>query len=952
MSASSQVTGIASGFDTAAIVGQLMQIEKIPYEKLDVKKQTQQLRLQAYQAVNSMLLKFRTSASSLSSQSLWRSKVATSTNEKSLTAIANQYAVNGSYSFKVAQLATASQFLTKGFASSKSAFVKQAEGEVSHKIGEITMSSAQTRVDTSAKINDLNGGKGVYRGSVRITDRANSTSIIDLSACDTMEDVVQALNASTGAQITASIKDGALHIEDNSGGSGAIRIQNVGAGSTATDLGIAGSSEDGDNFLQGRNVYVLGNDLSLSLLRDGLGIEEGMFTLRVTSNAQYYDVQVNIDDCHTVGDIIKRVNNEIEFRVQNHYNDPYSGGGWELLEGLRFGLSDDKTSFALLGVKEGHTYQFYDSGDMSAIAKQTPAAQLGLLGRNLVGSGQTSVEFARVLGAVDSPMIKNLAGVDGYGIGSAGSSYLIDIPFDRNTLISALNGGQGVDATMPLQLRLYEGGGDISNSPSLYKTLYDVLDQSALNDLLADPNATIQELVNFMNDSIARYAADPKNEAAGLWGLNFQIDEINQRLVIAGAQGGQKIEIMGTLANSLGLIRTGGNAIEQPNSPEVNDFYRGVTLISGNDDFNGASALGALDMLHELDLSDPGNDADAVLAAILDKLNGSLNLNLQVNYIDGFGIPSVRSLQDVAVDLSDLGDDLNPDSTVAELMDAINARIQEAVNAAASAEFGETIEVSAPKLRIDTYGQGFQWSNLDTTKEFSASGTVAETLGVDRSLSPVETQPYDVLGDFRFNPKASGYLQEMAITGATQLGYLNNGASLTFAGNETDTIDFDFGEGNSISIKMGDLRTALKDTGNSLNTTLAEYADILTALVQDKLDDAGITVTVNFGVGDNRLEINVEGDDVRQLVISGAGADATRTGIGAVNVADIPVDGMTIGLAGLKAAQLAPQEVAGLGDINMTIGGIEIKLSTEGLSGDSTLAQLVDRLNRELEKAA
>ncbi len=295
--ASQRVTGLVSGWDTQSIVESLMALERRPLEKLDVKKQTEELKLQAYQAVNTYLLKFRTSMASLSSTKLWNSKATVSTNEKSLTANANEYAANGSYSFKVAQLAAVTQYMSRGVANSKAPLAaqeKNADGSEppAYKLGEINLSSPKVRVDNSAKLEQLNGGKGVFRGSVRVTDAKGNTSVIDLSGCDTMDDVVNTLNDSSNAQINASIKNGALYIEDASGGAGTMKIQNVGSGTTATDLGIAGSStaaSAGETAaIHGRNVYTIGKDTSLKLLNDGLGVEEGMFAMNVTDNSGFY----------------------------------------------------------------------------------------------------------------------------------------------------------------------------------------------------------------------------------------------------------------------------------------------------------------------------------------------------------------------------------------------------------------------------------------------------------------------------------------------------------------------------------------------------------------------------------------------------------------------------------------------------------------------------------------
>ncbi len=156
-----RVTGIAStaaGFDTNGIVNSLMAIERRPYDDLDYKRQSEQLRLQAYQAVNTALLAFRSSVSGLSSRSLWNAKMTSSTNEKSIVATANEYAVKGAYSFKVAQVAAATEYASRAVLDAKAPLAPpkkvpdpENEGEMMdgppEKIGEIHLASAKTRVD-------------------------------------------------------------------------------------------------------------------------------------------------------------------------------------------------------------------------------------------------------------------------------------------------------------------------------------------------------------------------------------------------------------------------------------------------------------------------------------------------------------------------------------------------------------------------------------------------------------------------------------------------------------------------------------------------------------------------------------------------------------------------------------------------------------------------------------
>ena len=84
--------------------------------------------------------------------------------------------------------------------------------------------------------------------------------MIDLSTCQTINDVVNAINSASGIQVTAAVKSDPVHgdyllLTDNTGDSGnkgaALQVQNVGNGTTATALGLAGVGSSG-NTLTGK----------------------------------------------------------------------------------------------------------------------------------------------------------------------------------------------------------------------------------------------------------------------------------------------------------------------------------------------------------------------------------------------------------------------------------------------------------------------------------------------------------------------------------------------------------------------------------------------------------------------------------------------------------------------------------------------------------------------------
>ena len=1021
-----KVTGLASGFDTTSIVEQLMSLERVPYEKLDVKKQTEQLKLQAYQAVNTYLMKFRNSISSLSSSKLWNSKATVSTNEKSLTASANEYAVKGSYSFKVAQLATATQYMSKGFSSSKTPIVSQKEGEKPYKVGSVNLASAKTRVDNSAKLDVLNGGSGVYRGSIRVTDRKGNTSTIDLSACDTMDDVVRTINESSGALISASIEKGRLQVKDESGGTGILKIQNVGTGTTATNLGIAGvggmgTDTNDDNIIHGRNVYTLGNDMSLKLVNDGLGVEEGNFGLRIYGPDSYVEMSVNVDNCKTVGDVIKRVNDEIErLRTEGFGNDePNPGGGdpAELLKNLRFGVSGDGNSFSFTGVQEGNSYHFFDYDD-GTVFKSTPAAQLGLTkGIQTVATGQKEVMFDRVLGDVDSPLIRSLGGVTGNGVGIDAAEDRVPVEFNGSTKIKDLNKGNGIDISMPMQFIVLEGGKDangveISDSGSM-KMFTDVVDIDDLQALI-DADGTLEDLVNLINSSIADFAADNDNGAAGLRGLKFKIDVDNNRIVADGIQGGYSIQIAGSLAQSLGVTfarksdGSSGSALEldSANNPAmreaIDEFYGmgdGNQSLSDEFDNDPITMQSTMDKLVNM-LSDPSN----VTQSLTDLFSGK-SFQITVGEAYDSGTQQYLNFQrDGSGNILYESDGVTPKFTVATpttfnwdtILSSVTlddnttmGDIVNAMNAAIKDEFvtNQGYEGPVPEVRINSLGNGLQWSNMDFTKFWSfedasgsdaldAMGLAKDTVEVTPLLQPPAASAHDL------DPRATGYYNEIRVDSSNSdsitLNQLNFGQGITFGGKDDDTIDIEFKSGQKISITKAELAQALADkvadlqSGGSTITgagelTVDEYVDVLNSLLDEKIDDhypsstpAGDRFDMKFKVSENGGLIIDGLKNADSLIISGNLVDnyGFRTGITPVNISDVSKLGATheIKVNNLVAADFYRQDVEGLGEIHFYLGGDDsgdpFILSTKGLDQNSSFKDLINQLNAQLDKLA
>ena len=96
-------------------------------------------------------------------------------------------------------------------------------------------------VDPGVSLSELNGGAGFSPGEIRITDGTGATATIDLSTARTIDDVIQAINHAGTISVTAPADGDHLELIDTSGGTTrALKVQEVGGGTTAASLGLAG----------------------------------------------------------------------------------------------------------------------------------------------------------------------------------------------------------------------------------------------------------------------------------------------------------------------------------------------------------------------------------------------------------------------------------------------------------------------------------------------------------------------------------------------------------------------------------------------------------------------------------------------------------------------------------------------------------------------------------------
>ena len=293
--------GLISGIDTTALIEQLLAVEsriKFPIQARIARLSTAK---SALLDINSRLLNLQGTASAFRTNDIFNSVLASSSNPEALGVSTSGGPQPGSYAFIVKRLASSSQFLSHGFSTRDSTPLG---------LDSMGIELGNGRLTRDQSLSQLNGGDGVQRGRFQITDRSGGTAEIDLSDATSLNEVIDAINGASGISISASITGNGLSLEDFSGGSGVIAVVDGAGNSTATDLGIAGTSST--DTLTGSDINRLGMNSTLSSLNDGRGVlvRDGVTDFTLTVGPNDFDIDLGRVDSPITGEtLLEKLNN-------------------------------------------------------------------------------------------------------------------------------------------------------------------------------------------------------------------------------------------------------------------------------------------------------------------------------------------------------------------------------------------------------------------------------------------------------------------------------------------------------------------------------------------------------------------------------------------------------------------------------------------------------------------
>ncbi|RMF98012.1 MAG: hypothetical protein D6741_09705, partial [Planctomycetota bacterium] len=388
--------GLMSGVPITDTVDKLMAINARPRDNLVEATKEIDAERTAITELSALLVAVQFVGKNLGKEDIFETMAASTSNEAVMTASVTGNPIAGTYQFTPLQTVQSQQWLSEGVRSDHDPL---GAGSITFRFG--------PHVERAVSLDTINGGNGFARGAIRITDRSGASAEIDLTAAQTIEDVIHAISSDSRINVTAVADGDHIRLIDNTGSSVTnLRVQEVNGGSTAASLGLA-DIDVAASTADGADILYLTEETELSYLNENLGV--GMsdtlpdieYTLRdgTTGVIDFAKIIPNSNDNDwelTIGDVLTTINETAPGKLQAEIAP----------DGKRLIVRDLTT-----GSGEFKLDSLYDS---------TALHDLGLDKAAVDGV----IEGGRLFGGLESALLSRLDG--GKGITDLGSLSLTD----------------------------------------------------------------------------------------------------------------------------------------------------------------------------------------------------------------------------------------------------------------------------------------------------------------------------------------------------------------------------------------------------------------------------------------------------------------------------------------------------------------------------------------------
>ncbi|TWT73541.1 Flagellar hook-associated protein 2 [Posidoniimonas polymericola] len=305
MSAIQTSVGLISGIPIEDTVNQLISVARQPLSRLNSRTEGLLAERTAVDTLATLVLGLQSSINSFKSASTFTKKAASSSDATLVSAkiTSGKSPKAGSYKFTPIQSASAHRLLSGGFSDLENGL---GDGTLSFRFG--------GHVNKGVSLSEINAGAGFKAGKIKITDRSGAAAEIDLRAAQTVDDVLEAINTNTEINITATAEGDRIKLTDTVGGSTSnLVVQEVGLGTTAASLGLAGINEPG-NEASGDDIFTLHGATKLTTLNDGVGVRilndlEDAADIEVAL-ADETTAQIDLSGATTLQAIVDKINDD------------------------------------------------------------------------------------------------------------------------------------------------------------------------------------------------------------------------------------------------------------------------------------------------------------------------------------------------------------------------------------------------------------------------------------------------------------------------------------------------------------------------------------------------------------------------------------------------------------------------------------------------------------------
>lgn len=380
--------GLVTGLNISDTIDKLMTLEAAPKDRLTARQTALKTEQTAMIDLTTLVVGMQLVGKGLARPELFRTKTATSTNNSLVATTVTGKPALGNYTVTPVRQVRTQQTLSSAIASKTTALGA----------GVVTLAQGGV-VDESIALDSLNGGQGVQRGKIKITDRSGASATIDLRFAQTIDDVLAAINSNEDISVKASAVGDSLKLTDQTGQTTSnLRVQEVSGGATAAGLGLS-TVNAAANSATGADIFTLSSGLEVGRLNDGSGLSirssvaDLQFSLRDQSTL---NVQFNGTE-KSLGDVINRIN--------------LTGAG--KIE-AKISTSGDTIEFKDLTT---------DSGGAFSVANANGGSLKEDLGLTNSASGDT-LNSERLLGGLKTSLLRSLGG--GQGLGTLGSLSITD----------------------------------------------------------------------------------------------------------------------------------------------------------------------------------------------------------------------------------------------------------------------------------------------------------------------------------------------------------------------------------------------------------------------------------------------------------------------------------------------------------------------------------------------